>query len=79
MKMHYFPVFLLATVVTACTVPREGRTLKKLTKDWRKSPVFFEGYQEDSPFGSTALTLYDNKKFSFTSNFSFLTSYAAGS
>ena len=77
--MHYSRSVLVSLVIlTSCTMPRDRRKLKKVTKDWCHYPVFLKCYA-DNPFGSMSLTLYKNKKFNLTSSGFFTISYYAGS
>jgi len=78
MKVQFSLLAWISLVTLAsCTMPRDGRKLRKITKDWRRSPVFMKGYT-DSPLGSTLLTLYENKKFDLSSSGLFTIQFEAG-
>ncbi len=64
-------------IMSACTLTKEARQLKKTTADWRISSAVLEAYS-DSPFAGTFLTLRKNKKFEHTSS-GMLKSFEAGS
>ena len=68
MKSTTLLFFILSTAgISACTVPKESRQLKKSTQAWRESPVLLQGYL-DTPFAATFLVLRENKKFEHTSS-----------
>ena len=67
--------FILLTL--SCTVPKDARILKRATRDWRKSETVLWAYN-DSPFGSTTLTLRDNHKFELTSSGFFMVWFKSG-
>jgi hypothetical protein len=76
MKLSSFIIICTAFLAVACTVSKEGRVLKKTTKDWRESSSVFEAYA-DSPFAGSFLTLRKNKTFENTSS-GMIKSFSAG-
>ena len=77
-ELKYSIIFFVLMFSYSCIIPKEGRKLKKSTKEWRNSPVVLEGYS-DSPLGSTILMLRENKKFELTSSGLFRIQFEAGS
>jgi hypothetical protein len=71
------PIFiLLCVLLNSCTIPKEARTLKRTTKEWRESPTVMHAWA-DTPFSGIFLTLRDNGKFEHTSS-GLLQSFEAG-
>lgn len=63
-------------LMSSCIATKEGRVLKKTTKDWRESPLVLSGYL-DTPFSGVFLYLRENGKFEHTSS-GMLRGFSAG-
>jgi hypothetical protein len=62
------PIFiLLCVLINSCTIPKDARTLKRTTKEWRESPIVMDAWA-DTPFYGIFLTLRENKKFEHTTS-----------
>lgn len=67
MKPAYHRLVFFCILLHSCTIPRDARTLKNTTKEWRESTIVFHAYA-DSPFSGLFLTLRENGKFEHTSS-----------
>jgi len=76
MKPAYHRLVFFCILLHSCTIPREARTVKKSTKEWRESTIVFHAYA-DSPFSGLFLTLRENGKFEHTSS-GLIKSFEAG-
>lgn len=76
MKISTVIYTLLSIAVSACTIPKEARIMKRTTKEWRKSQIILHAWA-DTPFYGVFLNLRSNGKFEyFTSGL--LQSFEAG-
>lgn len=57
----------VAVFINSCTTPKDARTLKRATKEWRQSPIVMHAWA-DTPLSGVFLTLRENKKFEHTSS-----------
>ncbi len=64
------------TLFESCTIPKDSRVLKRITKEWRDSKIVLYAWAV-TPFYGVFLTLRNNGKFEHTSS-GLMQSFEAG-